>query len=512
MVDSAATTRIDDSAAGRRVGGPGLIAGRYEVELDTPLGSGGMALVYRGRDLRTRRAVAMRTLRTEYRRDPAIRARFRHETRLQAFASHPNIARVFDLHEEGDAPWAVHELVPGASLFDLLRETGPFAPDDVANVLDQLGGALAHLHERGLVHLDVKPRNALVNQDGMLKLIDFGLAQSTGTAQESIGGATFGTAAYLAPEQAAGEPVAAATDVYALGCVVYELLTGAPPFTSEAEDEGKRQVIEAHLRDNPVPPSEARPDLGIPAAVDDVVLWALAKAPGERFQQADSFARLFRSAVEGQQVRSWATTTPVDAVQTPARPTRPIPRSHPIRPPPVEPAPPRPAEDRVGLGRRLGRGFYRLGGRLARRTGWLRRLMWRLTLLVLMANLALAGGIFVARGPDGLLPGEPILSAGGRARVVEDQYMVRLEPGLSGPVAITVLGGTEMEITGNPTGSDGLTWWPVTIAGGDEPVRGYIAQDGIAPEEVGLGQNLLNEAKERFHNLKSEAEAWLHGS
>lgn len=512
MVDSTTTTRIDDPVGGRRLGGPALVAGRYEVDLEAPLGGGGMALVYRGRDLRTRRAVAMRTLRAEYRRDPAIRARFRHETRLQAFASHPNIARVFDLHEDGDAPWAVHELVPGRSLFDLLEEHGPFAPADVANVLDQLGGALAHLHGRGLVHLDVKPRNALVNEDGMLKLIDFGLAQSTGTPQESIGGATFGTAAYLAPEQAAGEPVGPATDVYALGCVVYELLTGAPPFTSEAGDEGKREVIEAHLRQQPRPPSERRPDLRISGAVDDVVLWALAKAPGERFQAADGFARLFRSAVEGPTVQTWGTTAPVATVEAPV--VRPV---APRRPDAVEwqrdeeapvPAP----VQRSGLGRRVGKGFYRLGGKMARRTGWLRRLIWRLTVLMLVVNLALAAAILVARGPSGLLPVEPSLHAGGRARVVEETYTVRAEPGLAGPFALAVSAGEMVDITGEPTRSDDLLWWPVVVVKDGKRVEGYIAQDGIAPEAEGVGVRLLDQGRQRLDTLRTEATAWLTGS
>ncbi|MGI8643165.1 MAG: serine/threonine-protein kinase [Thermomicrobiales bacterium] len=513
MVDSTTTTRIDEPASGRRFGGPALVAGRYEVELDAPLGSGGMALVYRGRDLRTRRTVAMRTLRPEYHRDPAIRARFRHETRLQAFASHPNIARVFDLHEDGDAPWAVHELVPGTSLFDLLRENGPFAPEDVANVLDQLGAALTHLHGRGLVHLDVKPRNVLVNHDGMLKLIDFGLAQSAGSPQESIGGATFGTAAYLSPEQATGEPVGPASDIYALGCVVYELLIGSPPFTRDDDDEdGKRAVIEAHLHETPVPPSEARPDQRLTGAIDDVVLWALAKTPGERFQQAEGFARLFRSAVEGQQVNSWATTTPVSTVDAPAFQAAPAPRSYPRYQPPIQDEPEERLDVRPGLGRRIGKGFYRLGGRMARRTRWLRRLIWRLTMLIFVANLILAGVIYAARGPGGLLPGGPALEAGGRAWVVEDTYTVRFEPGLGGAFATTVAAGDEMDITGGPTMVDNLIWWPVRLEQDGEETSGYIAQDGIAPEPVGIGSELLAEGQERLRSLQNEAEAWLTGN
>ncbi|CAA9538339.1 MAG: hypothetical protein AVDCRST_MAG49-559, partial [uncultured Thermomicrobiales bacterium] len=324
-----ASDQPDEAVAGAQVGPPAqpgapgedgtVVANRYAVDLGEPLGTGGMAVVYRGRDLRTRRQVALRTLRAEYRGNPATRARFRHETRLQAFASHPNIARVFDLHEDQEAPWAVHEYVPGPSLQELLRERGPFPPAEVADLLDQVAAALAHLHAKGLVHLDVTPKNLLVTPEGVVKLIDFGLAQHAGLVQEPIGGATFGTAAYLAPEQARGEPVEPTTDIYALGCVVYELLTGEPPFTLESVGGTKHDVVRAHLERTPLPPSKARPDLDLPPAVDDVLLWALAKPPNERYHDVTSFARLFRSAVERQPIGDLASgTTPLPPLQTSA--------------------------------------------------------------------------------------------------------------------------------------------------------------------------------------------------
>ncbi len=471
-----------------------------------------MAVVYRGRDLRTRRPVAMRTLRVEYRRDPAIRARFRHETRLQAFASHPNIARVFDLHEEGDAPWAVHEFVPGASLADLLEQHGRFAPDDIANVLDQLGAALSHLHQGGVVHLDVTPRNVLITDDGLLKLIDFGLAQSAGTVQEPIGGSTFGTAAYLAPEQATGEPVGPATDVYALGCVVYELLTGTPPFTSAEGDGGKREVISAHLREEPRPPSRARPDGKVLEALDDAVLWALAKDPAERYQKADAFARIFRAAVEGTTAGNSATTTPVALIGVPAyRP----PRSPHIVP--KEDAPERvewfteePAR-RTGFGRGVGKGVYRLGGRIARRMGWMRRLIWRFTVLLLVANVLLAAGIVLVQGPEGLLARTPALHMGGIANVVEDDYTIRAAAGLNAPPMTTVSTGERLVLTGEPVIADGLRWWPVEFDEHGQTRNGFIAESGIEPVAEGISDKLLRSAERRFDELRSDAETWLTG-
>ncbi|MDQ3513781.1 MAG: serine/threonine protein kinase, partial [Chloroflexota bacterium] len=344
MAESVTTTTHPGSLAGSPGGGGPInrviVNGRYEVDLDDVLGSGGMAVVYRGRDLRTRRGVAMRTLRTEYRQDPALRARFRDETRLQAFAAHQNIARVFDFYQDRDACWAVHELVDGRSLRALLDGQGVFAPADVTNVLDQVADALADLHGRGVVHLDVNPRNVLVTPQGTVKLIDFGLAQTAGTVQEAIGGVTFGTAAYLSPEQAAGEPLGAAADIYALGCVVYELLTGSPPFSVEGDGLTKRDVIESHLHRSPRPVSVARPDLDLPESLDDVVGWALAKAPGDRYQGATAFARLFRAAVEDRTLSSSATTAPVAMIDAPpARPRTTVPGGF-RRPAPVDPWPP----------------------------------------------------------------------------------------------------------------------------------------------------------------------------
>jgi serine/threonine-protein kinase len=170
------------------VGSATTIAGRYEIDLETPLGVGGMALVYRGKDLRTRRDVAVKTLRPEYRREPETRARFRREARLLAFLAHPNVVRVFDFVEDRGASWVVLEHVTGRSLKDLIAERGPFPPADAARLIEQTASALGHLHARGLVHLDVKPQNLLLTDDRRLKLIDFGLAQPAGQPQEAIGG------------------------------------------------------------------------------------------------------------------------------------------------------------------------------------------------------------------------------------------------------------------------------------------------------------------------------------
>src|SRR5262245_25892006 len=188
-----------------------VVAGHYSVDLDHLLGQGGMALVYLGRDLRTRREVALKTLRTEYRYDPETRARFRREARTMAFLSHPNVIKVYDLFEDDDAPWAVMEFAHGRSLKAEIAERGSFSIEETARLLDHSAVALDHLHGRELVHLDVKPQNLIVTPGLDVKLIDFGIAQRSGQAQEMIGGSAFGTAAYLSPEQACGEPVSVQT-------------------------------------------------------------------------------------------------------------------------------------------------------------------------------------------------------------------------------------------------------------------------------------------------------------
>jgi serine/threonine-protein kinase len=193
----------------------------------------------------------------------------------------------------------VLEHVPGRTLQEVIEADGPLSPDEVANILDQAASALSHLHGRGLVHLDVKPQNLMLSANGNLKLIDFGLAQPAGGPQATISGRTFGTVGYLAPEQLRGETVSASADVYALGSVAYELLTGVPPYPPPASGEVTNSMIRARLSQMPVPPSLVNPAVSLPAWVDDVVLWALAHEPGARYGSAVAFARIFRAGIEG---------------------------------------------------------------------------------------------------------------------------------------------------------------------------------------------------------------------
>ena len=473
------------------------IARRYTVDLQTPLGQGGMAMVYRGRDLKTRRDVALKTLRAEYRDNPETRARFRQEIRRMAFLDHPNVGKVYDLLDDGEAPWAVLEYVPGRSVKDVIADRGALPPAEVAELLDQIAAALEHVHERKLVHLDVKPQNLLLTPDGLIKLIDFGLTQPAGSTQELIGGTTFGTAAYLSPEQAAGEPVERSADVYALGCVVYELLTGQPPFLAESQSEIKNDVIRAHIERDPVPPSKARSDLGLTSGIDEVVLWALAKSPEDRFTGTVTFANIFRGAVDAMGAERGANTDPIglDDVPwgAPAEKPRPVPPQTRLSPP---------AQSRTVVhadGRRpLHSQVYRLGGRVARRTGWLRSGLWRLTAAVALANVLLALGVLSQDGPDGLLGREPRLEAGADARVVVDDLLVREVPGTSADRIAVLADGTELEITGESIVVEGMAWWPVRVDQDDSTVTGYVWSGGLSADD---NPGLAGGIRELFERL-----------
>ena len=276
------------------------LAGRYAVNLQSLPTDAGIAIAYEGRDLRTRDPVVVKTLRLEYRADPEMRARFRREARLLQFLSHPNVIRALAFTEERGAPWLVLERVPGRSLREEIEMSAPFSVEEVVPLLQGISAALDHLHARGLVHLDVRPENVIVTPNGEVKLVDFGIAQAAGAMQESADGGTLDEVSYLAPEQVCGEPVSVATDVFALGCVAYELLTGQLPFDSSDEQLNRNATIRVRLEETPVPPTIARGGVALPAWVDDVVLGALERDPRQRYSSAGSFAAVFHSGVEGE--------------------------------------------------------------------------------------------------------------------------------------------------------------------------------------------------------------------
>lgn len=473
LTDEAEPPVVPPIPGGRADAALTTIAGRYAVDLEAPLGVGGMALVYRGKDLRTRRDVALKTLRREYRDDPETRARFRREARLLAFLAHPNVVRVFDFVEDRGASWVVLEQVSGQSLKGLIEEHGPFPPAETAQLLEQAAAALGHLHARGLVHLDVKPQNLLLADDRRLKLIDFGLAQPAGQPQEAIGGRTFGTAAYLAPEQAAGESVDVATDVYALGCVAYELLSGRPPFAGDRAGEAKNDVIRARLERVPDPPSRVRPDLKLPPWIDDVLLWALAPDPAARYRSVQSFARVFRAGLEGERLVEIGTTGRAVVAEVPAGGSRLVPGS--AAPTAGSSAGSRPASRGSGL-------LAWVGGRVARQSGAIQRGLWRWVAAIGLLDAGLAALLFLTQGViPGLYEPAATLGPGSTARVVVDDLRMRDGAGLATTARLVLAEGERVTVTGDPVPGDGRAWLPVAREGDGATFSGFVAAEGLAP-------------------------------
>jgi eukaryotic-like serine/threonine-protein kinase len=264
-----------------------LVAGRYRLERE--LGSGGMASVHLARDEELERQVAIKLLAVALSADPAFRERFLREAKLAARLSHPNVVSVFDTGEHEGRPFIVMEWVDGETVADLLHRQGALPVGEALAIARQAAAGLAHAHAAGLVHRDVKPHNLLLTGDGAVKIADFGIARAAELTGLTEAGTVLGTAAYLAPEQFAGEVVNEAADVYGLGAVVYQMLAGRPPRRVESLDDLAR--IRA---DEPITPlRELRPE--VPTAIDAAVMRALAVRPADR--QADA-ARLGRELTD----------------------------------------------------------------------------------------------------------------------------------------------------------------------------------------------------------------------
>jgi serine/threonine-protein kinase len=276
---------------------PRLLGGRYE--LDGVVGRGGMAEVYRARDLRLDRIVAVKTLREDLARDQTFQARFRREAQSAASLNHPSIVAVYDTGEDttptSHVPFIVMEYVDGRTIRDLLRDDRRLLPERALEITDGVLRALDYSHRNGIVHRDIKPGNVMLNRQGEIKVMDFGIARAMSDAQATMTqtAQVIGTAQYLSPEQARGERVDSRSDLYSVGCLLYELLTGRPPFTGDSPVA----IAYQHVRENPIPPSRVDPEL--PAWADPIVLRAMAKDPGERYQTAAEMRSDIQRALSG---------------------------------------------------------------------------------------------------------------------------------------------------------------------------------------------------------------------
>jgi hypothetical protein len=266
-----------------------LLAGRYELR--ALVGRGGMGEVYEAVDRQLDRTVAVKVLRPELAADRRFLSRFRREARTSARLSHPDIVAVHDIGEDDGRAFIVMEFVPGRTLGTIVHEDGPIDPAAAARIGAAVADALAHAHARGVVHRDVTPGNVMLTPHGEVKVLDFGIARaSRGSARSGSPSAAHGTAAYVAPEQVRGDAADQRADIYSVGAVLYELLSGRPPFAGSSTTD----VIDRLGAETPAPVRALRPQ--VPASMDAIVLRCLAKEPTARFDRADQLATALRVA------------------------------------------------------------------------------------------------------------------------------------------------------------------------------------------------------------------------
>lgn len=289
---------------------PTKLGGRYEI--GSLLGRGGMAEVRRARDLRLGRDVAIKQLRVDLATDPTFQVRFRREAQAAAGLNHPNIVAVYDTGEQADpvsgvqVPYIVMELVEGHTLRELLRTGRKIQPAKALEFAQGVLSALSYSHKAGIVHRDIKPANVMLAADGTVKVMDFGIARAVADTSATMTqtAAVIGTAQYLSPEQARGEAVDSRSDIYSTGCLLYELLTGRPPF----QGDSPVSVAYQHVREQPVPPSHLDPM--ITPAMDVVVLKALAKDPADRYQTAAAMRADLGRILAGESITTQLRPTP----------------------------------------------------------------------------------------------------------------------------------------------------------------------------------------------------------
>src|SRR6202044_3053834 len=260
---------------------PPVYNGRYELQ--SQVARGGTAQVYLARDIILGRPVALKVLFPELSTDSAFVERFRREAQAAASISHPNIVPVYDWGESDDTYFIVMEYVDGKPLSSIIHTQAPVNPGSAAQVAADIAKALTYAHRHGVVHRDVKPGNVLITADGQVKVTDFGIARAIGNIDEQITqtGLVMGTATYFSPEQAQGLDVDGRSDIYALGVVLYEMLTGRPPFSGETPVS----IAYQHVKETPPTPRSFNP--AISASLEAVVLQAMAKLPAERYTTAE---------------------------------------------------------------------------------------------------------------------------------------------------------------------------------------------------------------------------------
>ncbi|MFF5898147.1 protein kinase [Streptomyces argenteolus] len=289
--------------------GVGGVVGDGRYRMTHRLGRGGMAEVYAAEDVRLGRTVAVKLLRSDLAEDPVSKARFTREAQSVAGLNHHAIVAVYDSGEDvvggATVPYIVMELVEGNTIRDLLLEAEAPPPEQALIIVSGVLEALAYSHQHGIVHRDIKPANVIITHSGAVKVMDFGIARALHGAQSTMTqtGMVMGTPQYLSPEQALGKAVDHRSDLYATGCLLYELLALRPPFTGETP----LSVVYQHVQDMPVPPSDVAGS--VPPELDGLVMRSLAKDPDDRFQSAEEMRGLVQYSLQMLQVQGGHTGT-----------------------------------------------------------------------------------------------------------------------------------------------------------------------------------------------------------
>ena len=269
----------------------GLLNNRYQLE--KKLDTGGMATVYLAKDLTLERSVAIKILRSDYSKDPAFRERFRQEAKAAANLSHSNIVTIHDFGLDDDRLFIIMEYVPGSTLKDLIDKHGRLTVEDSIALIVQACAGIGYAHRAGLVHCDIKPQNILVSHDNRVKVTDFGIARALASINpEERSEVVWGSPQYFSPEQAAGKPPSPASDVYGLGVILYEMLTGQLPFTAQSSVE----LAKLHREAPPKPPKQINPSIS--PDLDHIILKVLSKEPSARYRTADQLGRVLITFVE----------------------------------------------------------------------------------------------------------------------------------------------------------------------------------------------------------------------
>lgn len=319
---------------------PTLIHERFQIE--SLIARGGMATVFKGTDLTLGRTVAVKILSEELAQDPSFVARFRLEAQAAASLTHPNIVAVYDTGSDGETHYIVMEYLEGRTLHQILNEDGTVPPEEVATIGAEVAEALAEAHEKGIVHRDVKPGNIMISRNGTAKVMDFGIAKAATAGNLTQVGSILGTVAYLSPEQARGEPVDGRSDIYSLGALLYQMLTGSLPL------KGDTYVEMVHKLNNQDPPRPSEVNPSVPRKMDAVIMRTLAKEPGDRYQTGTELAADLLDSIREPEGTAAFVPFPAEAEKTAVAPVARVRKEDATRVMPAAAAPPVYREVRQG--------------------------------------------------------------------------------------------------------------------------------------------------------------------